>query len=581
MTDFNSPYRRDIYTKYKTIEESGRLGRLIFPDTPRKTLVEINGYLAISAVKRKLDQRIISLAVTYFYQFLARSDLKKLGDLTVYSKAALVLSSKAHSITINFDKMLSDKKGGKRAIINAELEIFNSLSQNLILPNIYYFLELYYEFMTDWDDGEFDAVTKYITLMYTLSGEEKYYPSLVALGCIYLAKFIVYNEEPDNLPVEDYTKDEVFAMMKYLYVVITNEEYNISTKITDKLFAHPEYLDIPKLNELDSISDYEILYPYYLPISSGIDSNFISPDDINEIFEIGEGGYGKVYRGTYNNTNVAFKDMNCEIEDGTSESILKEITILKYVTHANLLDIERVTFDVNSMCYGVIFELMEGDLFSKISKDFKYRHKEDYIPFFNEYKIKRYSSQILQGLEYLHSNGIIHHDIKPQNVLIKGNDIKLADYGLSEVMVTRRTFLEYEFTFTHLFAPPEVIIYIEGYNNPSMLFQMGYEVDVWAAGLTIAMMSTGFYILGQNNESMIFEVINFYGLKKFRQELGRFLAPDFGTLPSSKGIYKEDIMRYMKLKTDNHYHFIMSMLELNPQQRVTARGALRDPFLVL
>ena len=48
--------------------------------------------------------------------------------------------------------------------------------------------------------------------------------------------------------------------------------------------------------------------------------------------------------------------------------------------------------------------------------------------------VSKIASQILQGLSYLHSNGIIHKDLKPSNILMTGNgNIQLSDYALAEI----------------------------------------------------------------------------------------------------------------------------------------------------
>lgn len=55
--------------------------------------------------------------------------------------------------------------------------------------------------------------------------------------------------------------------------------------------------------------------------------------------------------------------------------------------------------------------------------------------------IARY--QLFQGLSYLHKNNIFHRDIKPENLLVKGDSIKIADFGLARETNSRPPFTEY------------------------------------------------------------------------------------------------------------------------------------------
>ncbi|XP_057432904.1 mitogen-activated protein kinase kinase kinase 18-like [Lotus japonicus] len=86
-----------------------------------------------------------------------------------------------------------------------------------------------------------------------------------------------------------------------------------------------------------------------------------------------------------------------------------------------------------------------------------------------------YTRQILLGLEYLHSNGIVHCDVKGQNVLVTESGAKIADLGCSKRVG------ESVITGTPAFMAPEV----------ARGEQQGFPADVWALGCTVLEMITG------------------------------------------------------------------------------------------
>ena len=111
-----------------------------------------------------------------------------------------------------------------------------------------------------------------------------------------------------------------------------------------------------------------------------------------------------------------------------------------------------------------------GDLYNLLEKK---RHLD-------ENSVKFYSSQIAIALEYLHSQGIIYRDLKPENVLI-GEDgyIKLCDFGAS--VHTYRKNKEYVFAGSPLYASPEMINY-NGHTIMSDWWSFGiliYEFFIW------------------------------------------------------------------------------------------------------
>ncbi|KAL5804076.1 hypothetical protein ACOSQ3_030876 [Xanthoceras sorbifolium] len=94
-----------------------------------------------------------------------------------------------------------------------------------------------------------------------------------------------------------------------------------------------------------------------------------------------------------------------------------------------------------------------------------------------ERTIRYYAHQIVQGLNYMHANGVVHCDLKSENVLIGEGGVKIADLGCAKFA----GFATSDFSGTPVFMAPEV----------ARREDQGFAADVWAVGCTIIEMATG------------------------------------------------------------------------------------------
>ena len=91
--------------------------------------------------------------------------------------------------------------------------------------------------------------------------------------------------------------------------------------------------------------------------------------------------------------------------------------------------------------------------------------------------IKSYTLQTLQGLEYLHTNWILHRDLKPNNLLVDSNGcLKLGDFGLAKYFGSPNRLYTHE-VVTRWYRAPELLFGAKKY---------GVGVDVWAVGCILA-----------------------------------------------------------------------------------------------
>ena len=99
----------------------------------------------------------------------------------------------------------------------------------------------------------------------------------------------------------------------------------------------------------------------------------------------------------------------------------------------------------------------------------------------DESVIRKYTREVLEGLIYLHDKGIIHRDIKGQNILVDNHGVcKLADFGASRHMQSAESAQNMSFKGTPVFMSPEVILE-QRYSKKS---------DIWSVGCTVLQMAT-------------------------------------------------------------------------------------------
>ena len=268
---------------------------------------------------------------------------------------------------------------------------------------------------------------------------------------------------------------------------------------------------------------------------------------------IGNGSYGTVYDHNGNAIKVIsdFKD--------THVSSIGELSILKYVNHPNIVSIKDFTLIESKM--EIVMEKADTNLLQlKVNK-----RKRPYIIY-----------QILNGLSYLHSLGITHCDIKPDNILIFGNIVKLCDFGLSKIDDLN----EYLILGTPGYKAPEIFLCPEKCDS---------SIDLWSVGVILYEMITGHRLCLKCNDDCedkddcekhqlmgIFDTLgtptekNWKGitllLEKFKEKHGPI--PEY----NSDNIY-EDLIPILGEERD----LLLNLLTW-PENRINIQDALKHPY---
>ncbi|KAF6223509.1 hypothetical protein HO133_000352 [Letharia lupina] len=159
--------------------------------------------------------------------------------------------------------------------------------------------------------------------------------------------------------------------------------------------------------------------------------------------------------------------------DGNSLFLIKEeIAVMKKLNHDNLVSLIEVLDDPNEDSLYMVLEMCKKGVIMKVGME------EQADPYDDE-SCRCWFRDLILGIEYLHAQGVVHRDIKPDNLLLTEDDVlKIVDFGVSEIFEKHSDMTTAKSAGSPAFLPPELCVAKHGGIS-------GKAADIWSMGVTL------------------------------------------------------------------------------------------------
>ena len=295
-------------------------------------------------------------------------------------------------------------------------------------------------------------------------------------------------------------------------------------------------------------------------------------EDYEILTRLGGGTFADVYKAIEKSTNeiVAIKTLkkkykkweDClELRECKSLQKLQDDSLSTEKGFEYIVKLKRILFIKKTNTLNLIFEYMDKDLLEQM----KFLEPKT----LTEQQIKNFIYQILLGLSHMHKYGFFHRDMKPENILIKNNNLaKIADFGLAREIRSLPPYTEY--VSTRYYRAPECLLKFNNYNSP---------IDIWALGCIMAEMYLHpqplFY--GINEKEVLFKICFILGSPNYENwSDGVQQANILGIkLPNNSGVNLENVIKNASNKSID---LMKQMLQWDPNKRPNANSLLNHCF---
>eukprot|EP01128_Nolandella_sp_AFSM9_P003985 TRINITY_DN1752_c1_g1_i1.p1 TRINITY_DN1752_c1_g1~~TRINITY_DN1752_c1_g1_i1.p1 ORF type:complete len:366 (-),score=85.55 TRINITY_DN1752_c1_g1_i1:128-1159(-) len=290
-----------------------------------------------------------------------------------------------------------------------------------------------------------------------------------------------------------------------------------------------------------------------------------SMDDYEVVRKIGRGKYSEVFEGVAVAKEIPEKCVIKILKPVKKKKIKREIKILQNICGGtNIIQLFDVVRDPHTKTPSLIFEYVKN-------VDFKVLY-----PTLQDIDVRFYMNELLKALDYAHSNGIMHRDVKPHNVMIDHGKrtLRLIDWGLAE--------------FYHKDQDYNVRVASRYFKGPELLVDMmdyDYSLDLFSVGCMFAglVFQREPFFRGSDNKDQLVRItrvlgtdlldawMDKYGLSiNWRSTIGKHSPKPWTSFVTPDNTHLAGVPEALD--------FVDKLLRFDPQERLTAREAMEHRY---
>jgi serine/threonine protein kinase len=276
---------------------------------------------------------------------------------------------------------------------------------------------------------------------------------------------------------------------------------------------------------------------------------------------LGQGAFSSVYLGHEKKTDlpVAVKKISKQYTD--TDSFERELRALLHIRksggHPHICSLHKC-YDDEQHYYLVLDYISGGEMFQHLIRNGAY----------SEAEAARLVREVASTLAFLHGIGVVHADLKPENIMLSRQSdddgasnavVKLVDFGSAEIVtggevVGCSTVSASDFTLTPAYAPPEVLNKTKDDTS-----RVESSMDMWALGVILYIMLVGMHPFDPNGGASDDEIEEY--------------VKDVKRMPSIRN------SRYTRHLSPSAVELIEGLMNRDPKQRMTAEQMLEHPWV--